>query len=158
MHGRMADGCGGHPTERVGAWWTQAMCTAAWRFIPYPRERARQRGWSCHRTSQGNGRKASSRTRFSSTNLGALFAPIRARVSTRWCLPTRILPLAGRNWGSYPVVYARLRSRCHRKTKLLGQSLRQFLMKGCMRVGFCSNHAPDSVFLSPWLICRRNTL
>jgi hypothetical protein len=150
MHGRMTDGGGGHPTERVGAWWTQAMCMAAWRFTPYPRERARQRGWSCHRTSQGNGRKVSSRTRFSTTNLGVLCAPIRARVSTRWCLPTPILPPAVSNRGSCPVVCARFRSRCRLKTKLLGQSLRQFLMKGCMRVGFRSNHAPDSVFLSPW--------
>lgn len=150
MHGRMADGCGGHPTERVGAWWTQAMCMAGWRFILYPRERARQRGWSCHRTSQENGRKASSRTRFSNTNLDALCALIRGRVSTRWCLRTPILPLAASNRGSCPAVCARRRSRCHRKTKLLGQSLRQFLMKGCMRVGFRSNHVPDSVFLSPW--------
>jgi hypothetical protein len=150
MHVRLADGCGGHRMERVEAWWTQAMCMAAWRFIPFPRERARQRGWSCHLTSQGNGRKASSRTRFSSTNLGALCARIQARTTTRWCLLTRILPPAGRNRGSCPVVYAPLPFPCHRKTKLLGQSLRQFLMKGCMRVGFRSNHAPDSVFLSPW--------
>ena len=91
MRAPMAAGCGGHRMEPVEACWTRATSTAGWWCMLRPRG-PRPGSSRCRRTSRGNGSKASRRTLSSNTSLAVRSALILGSVSTRWSLPTRILP------------------------------------------------------------------